>query len=100
MKYYGFALETDGTFRIEDVEPGTYMLTIQLQKPSNDQRMMSNEMLGMGTAEVVVPPVPNKTQSDEAVTVAEVVIKPQEEFRNGGFRSRRATTVPATQRAN
>lgn len=96
MRHYGFALESDGTFRIEDVDPGTYSINIQLQKPSNDRRGYNNDILAMASAEIVVPPIANGTQSDEATTVADIIAKPVKQFEEQQQRRQR-TTAPTSQ---
>lgn len=55
---YGLAFESDGSFRIEDVPPGTYELRLRVTKPDETARRNvfdNGEELGSLVREVVVP---------------------------------------------
>lgn len=57
---YPLEIETDGSFRIEDVPPGTYELRIRVTRPDENinarpRPFGSEEELGLLTREVVVP---------------------------------------------
>jgi hypothetical protein len=55
---YSLRVERDGTFRIDDVPPGTYELRIVVTKPNDGQanRFGRQEELGSLIREVIVPP--------------------------------------------
>ncbi|MDB5327920.1 MAG: polymerase sigma factor, sigma-70 family [Phycisphaerales bacterium] len=87
-KYFNLALSDDGTFHGDDIEPGTYNLNINLQKPSVDNRNPMAEAMAFANVEVTVPPVPGG-QSDEPITVPVVQMKSAHPF----------AVAPATQPA-
>lgn len=55
---YVLQFEKDGSFRADDVPPGTYELKIQVTRadPNNPFRQQPGDLLGSLTKEVVVPP--------------------------------------------
>jgi hypothetical protein len=55
---YQLAFETDGSFRVEDVPPGTYELRIRVTKPTENERPpfdRPQDQLGSLVREIVVP---------------------------------------------
>ena len=72
--FFNLALADDGTFHGDDIEAGTYQLSVNLQKPAADGRSPMGEALAYGSIEVVIPPVPGG-QSDEPVVVPPVQMK-------------------------
>ena len=63
---YTVKLEADGSFRVEDVEAGTYDLIIMVNEPPRDPFKVGfgQEVLATARREVVVPPMPGG-RSDE-----------------------------------
>ena len=61
---YGFKLNPDGTFHIDDVESGTYTLQIQVQTPPANPNEWRGEHVGSVQHEFVVPEMP-EGRSDE-----------------------------------
>jgi hypothetical protein len=57
-RYYGLRFAEDGSFRIENVLPGTYQLSILLTEPSGD-RFRSGPPIGSYRQEVVVADIPD-----------------------------------------
>ena len=53
-----FKVEADGSFRIEDVEAGTYELLIEVNEKPPDHHGLGNVALAMTRSEVVVPAMP------------------------------------------
>jgi hypothetical protein len=53
-----FKVEADGSFRIEDVEAGTYELLIIVNEQPPDQRGLGHVALATARPEVVVPAMP------------------------------------------
>ena len=56
-RYYGLRLAEDGAFRIENVLPGTYQLSINLTEPSAD-RFGSGPLIASHSQEVAVADIP------------------------------------------
>jgi thiol-disulfide isomerase/thioredoxin len=69
---YVLMFERDGSFRAEDVPPGTYELRIQLTKPGQDRQAMfrsrPEDELGALVKEVLVPP------GKDALDLGELVV--------------------------
>jgi len=69
---YVLMFERDGSFRAEDVPPGTYELRIQLTKPGQDRQAMfrsrPEDELGALVKEVIVPP------GKDALDLGELVV--------------------------
>jgi protocatechuate 3,4-dioxygenase beta subunit/thiol-disulfide isomerase/thioredoxin len=58
VRTYRLEFETDGSFRIEDVPPGTYEVRIGVSKPGESSRSRpfgSKEEIGSLTREIIVP---------------------------------------------
>jgi thiol-disulfide isomerase/thioredoxin/protocatechuate 3,4-dioxygenase beta subunit len=53
-KHYGFAINSDGTFRIDDVLPGTYMLNVSIDKPLPGRSCGNGDSVGQVNQEVTV----------------------------------------------
>jgi RNA polymerase sigma factor (sigma-70 family) len=66
-------LEADGTFRIEDVEAGTYDLIFIVNRPPRDPSGMTigNEAIATARREVIVPPMPGG-RSDEPLDIGTI----------------------------
>jgi peroxiredoxin len=66
-------LDRDGSFRVEDVEAGTYDLILVVNEPSHDPRGMMPSHLPLGSAhrEVIVPPMPGG-RSDEPLDLGAI----------------------------
>ena len=68
-------LEADGSFRIEDVEAGTYELSIMLSEPPRDphQPGIGHDLLASANRTVVVPPIPGG-RSDEPLDLGTIPV--------------------------
>jgi protocatechuate 3,4-dioxygenase beta subunit len=64
MRSYPVAVESDGTFRIDDVIPGDYSLNINIMKMVTDNGMQREEQLGIGSADVTMPQIPGGRSDD------------------------------------
>ncbi len=58
-RYYAVRMQEDGTFRIEDVPPGQYTLSMQFQGPAGDSSSMGGRYVGSIAREVEVPAMPD-----------------------------------------
>jgi len=72
---YTIKLEADGTFRVEDVEAGTYDLIIMVNEPPRDPFGigLGHDMLATARCEVVVPPMPG-SRSDEPLDLGAIAV--------------------------
>lgn len=52
----GFKIDPDGSFRVDDLPPGTYQLSCRVEQPPEDGRLNSSEYLGVYSGEFTVPP--------------------------------------------
>ncbi len=70
-----FAVEPDGSFRIEDIEAGTYELHLEINKRPDDpsEGPFGNKTIATGRREVVVPAMPGG-RSDEPMDLGKVPI--------------------------
>ena len=69
-------LGRDGSFRIEDVEAGTYDLVIVVDEPPhNPQDSPSHKALGTARREVIVPEMPGG-RSDEPLDLGTIPLVP------------------------
>jgi hypothetical protein len=73
MKYYAVRVEGDNTFRVEDVLPGTYQLSVNVQEPNSENRW-GGESIGQGLLEFTVPEMPGG-RSDEVLDVGTLQLK-------------------------
>ena len=71
MRNYPFAVNGDGTFRVDDVPAGNYQLSLSIRQ-DNPRGGQFNE-LGIGSAQFTVPEMPNG-RSDEALQLDPVNI--------------------------
>jgi peroxiredoxin len=69
---YGVEMNADGTFRMDNVAPGEYTLTVNLREPGRDQ--FSGRMLGSLQHDVVVPEIPGGV-SDEPLDLGALAIQ-------------------------
>ncbi|MEM6458785.1 MAG: carboxypeptidase regulatory-like domain-containing protein [Planctomycetota bacterium] len=58
-RHYSFGLEADGTFRIDNVPPGTYNLSLSLREPPVGNQCGMGEPIGSFSQVVTVPPLPD-----------------------------------------
>ena len=70
---FTFNVEPDGSFRIEDVEAGTYDLLITVNKRPSDQGGRGHEVLATTRREVVVPVMPDG-RSDEPLNLGAIPV--------------------------
>jgi hypothetical protein len=70
-------LEPDGSFRIDDVEPGIYTLLIVVRERPTDQShpAIGGDELGRVQREVTVPPIPGG-RSDEPLDLGSTTLEP------------------------
>ncbi len=68
-----FKVEPDGSFRIEDVEAGTYDLLVGVNKRPADQGGLGHESLASTRREVVVPAMPGG-RSDEPLDLGRIPV--------------------------
>lgn len=59
QRYHNFAIESDGSFRIENVGPGVYELSVNVAAPPVGNQCGLGEALGQLTHKVEVPPLPD-----------------------------------------
>jgi beta-lactamase regulating signal transducer with metallopeptidase domain/peroxiredoxin/protocatechuate 3,4-dioxygenase beta subunit len=76
VKHYPLAIKGDNTFRVEDVEPGTYTLSLYVREMPRDNRGFSQEPLANGTLEFTVPEIPGGGSLAEPLDVGVVELKP------------------------
>lgn len=65
-------LNSDGSFRVEDVEPGTYKLLVSIAEAPKANQCGWGEELASASAEIAVPPM-DTPQSDEPFEVPPIV---------------------------
>ncbi|MEM7624933.1 MAG: carboxypeptidase regulatory-like domain-containing protein [Planctomycetota bacterium] len=76
-KYHNFRVEPDGSFRIENVAPGDYSLTMQVMEPPVGNACGSGESIGTLSQRVTVPPLPEGVAYlDEPLDVGTLEITP------------------------
>ena len=68
-----FKTEHDGSFRIDDVEAGTYDLLITVSKRPTDQGGRGHEVLATTRHEVIVPAMPGG-RSDEPLDLGVIIL--------------------------
>jgi beta-lactamase regulating signal transducer with metallopeptidase domain len=54
--FAGFKIAPDGSFRVDDLPPGTYQLMCRVEQPPPDGRLSSSNDLAVYSGEVTVPP--------------------------------------------
>ena len=74
---FTFKVEHDGSFRIEDVEAGSYDLVIEVNKRPRDSGGLGHEVLATCRREVVVPVMP-EGRSDEPLQLGESRYGPEQ----------------------
>jgi peroxiredoxin len=74
MRWYAVRIEGDNTFRVDDVLPGSYQLSVSVQDPNSENRW-GGEAIGQGALEFTVPQIPGG-QSDEVLDVGTMELKP------------------------
>ena len=62
---YNFAIDPDGKFRIENVEPGTYQLTLQIHQPPPANQCGYGDPLAKLNIDVTVPALPDGVVYDD-----------------------------------
>jgi protocatechuate 3,4-dioxygenase beta subunit len=55
---YSSTPDTEGRFRIENVEPGLYEVSVRIQKPMTVRRNFQDTFVGRGSFEITVPDLP------------------------------------------
>jgi peroxiredoxin len=78
LQHYGIKVEADGTFRIEDVDAGTYDVSFMVnERPSNPNerpRGFADSLLGTARREVIVPEMPDG-RSDTPLEVGDIALE-------------------------
>jgi hypothetical protein len=72
-RYYAFRFDEDGSFRIENVAPGDYSLSVQIAEPGA-REWEPGAPIGSITRDVTVPEIPEGV-SDEPLDLGELVIE-------------------------
>jgi len=70
MRHYTVAVAADGSFHTEEVLAGSYVLTLDIRRPSGNH----DDVLASGSKDFVVPAIPGGV-SDEVLDLGEVVLK-------------------------
>jgi thiol-disulfide isomerase/thioredoxin len=82
-RHYSFAVADDGSFRIEDVTPGTYELRVRAEARSkNGEGQYVIDEAGSGSLEVTVADIPGG-RSDEPQDVGTITFTPSQKVRAG-----------------
>ncbi len=68
-----FQLQDDGSFRIEDVLPGTYELEVEIVEFPSDDRWRFGRTIASVTSEIVVPEMPGG-RSDEPLDIGSLLL--------------------------
>ena len=68
-----FQLQDDGSFRIEDVLPGTYELEVEIVEFPGDDRWRFGRTIASVTSEIVVPEMPGG-RSDEPLDIGSLLL--------------------------
>jgi protocatechuate 3,4-dioxygenase beta subunit/thiol-disulfide isomerase/thioredoxin len=77
QRRYNFAVAEDGSFRIENVEPGTYSLNLAVYDKPEGRRYGYGKHRGSVNTNVVVPPLPEGvTYLDEPLELGELTVMP------------------------
>jgi peroxiredoxin len=80
-RYYGLRFAEDGSFRIENVLPGTYQLSINLTEPGAD-RFQSGPPIGNLSQEVTVAEIPGGV-TDEPLDLGELTLQLKADLKIG-----------------
>jgi len=80
-RYYAVRIAENGSFRIENVLPGTYQLGINLTEPSDD-RFGSGPPIGSLARDVDVPEIPGGV-TDEPLNLGELTIQLKADLKVG-----------------
>jgi len=88
---YSFAVEADGSFRAEDVEPGTYYLNYDVYEPPADSGGAWGKRIGLVYGKITVPEIP-AGHSDEPLDVGTLVLDASDK----PITTRPAATQPTT----
>ena len=72
-EYHGFAILADGTFRIEDLTPGTYRFKSRVSEEGVEM-WKSGPMIGRITRDIVIEPM-DGGRSDKALDLGELQLK-------------------------
>lgn len=67
QRHYGVPIKPDGTFRVEDIEPGDYTFSASVNAQGTD-RMPWGEQIAHATKQITVPAIPGGV-SDEALDI-------------------------------
>ncbi len=70
---FGFRVEPDGTFRVDDLPSGTYQLFITVKELGSD-RFADGPLIGTLTKEFVIPPM-DSGRSDKPLDLGEIKLK-------------------------
>ena len=73
-KSYAFTIHADGTFTIDDVEPGMYAIIVEFYRFSADDHRPTGERVGGAHHEFIVDPIAGG-RSDEALELGEIEVK-------------------------
>jgi len=73
-KYYSFFVNSDGTFRAEDVSAGNYSLNASVHNPPVSGRCGYGEPIGRANKEFTIPPIPGG-QSDQPFDLGSIELK-------------------------
>jgi hypothetical protein len=71
---YTIAVAPDGTFRVDDIVAGTYMLTFRLRAPNPERALPVPSDITI-TREIVVPEMPGG-RSDTPLDLGTIVVSP------------------------
>ncbi len=73
-RFYSFRLGQDGSFRVEDVEPGTYTLSVGIAQPPVGSTCGWGDSIGSATAEFTIPQIPGG-RTDQPFEIPSVEFK-------------------------
>ncbi len=74
-RYFPVLLKPDGSFQADDVAPGEYHLTVELNKPLPGDTCGIGDPMARGKVDVTVPDLPANQTVGEAVTVPPVALQ-------------------------
>jgi hypothetical protein len=74
-RYFPVRVESDGTFRVDDVPAGTYLLTVSLQSPPDVHPIGPGPAIASGRQEFTIPPMPTG-RSDDPLALGDVALSP------------------------
>jgi thiol-disulfide isomerase/thioredoxin len=73
-RQYAFTISPDGTFRADDVAPGEYTLSAQVNDPPTSEQMAYGETIGRASMEFTVPPIEGGDVSEEPLDLGEITV--------------------------